>query len=131
MPAVEPLHEVELQRDALDHHAIVSISADVKKFRENLTDHENAIGVFKGKYLAVLYALSEPGEAVVGVDLFIGATNNDPRPVIEEVKANVAAACGESARLNILAADSCATWAKEPDSSHRQAVSVSRVQQLV
>jgi Methyltransferase domain len=69
------------------------------------------IGVFKGKYLAVLYALSEPGEAVVGVDLFIGAKNNDPKSVIDEVKANVATACGESGRLNILAADSCATTA--------------------
>jgi len=29
--------------------ALVAISADVKKFRESLTDHENAIGVFKGK----------------------------------------------------------------------------------
>ena len=62
------------------------------------------IGVFKGKYLAVLYKLSAPGEAVVGVDLFVGAARKaDPA---EEVRAHIARACGEAERLSIVIADS-------------------------
>ncbi|HUL95339.1 MAG TPA: class I SAM-dependent methyltransferase [Usitatibacter sp.] len=67
------------------------------------------IGVFKGKYLSVLYMLAEPGEAVVGVDLFIGASNT--QAVIEEVQANVAKACGGASRLKLLVADSLKTSA--------------------
>jgi predicted O-methyltransferase YrrM len=62
------------------------------------------IGVFKGKYLSVLYALSEPGELVLGIDLFIGAENT--RSVADQVKDNIARACGEAARLRLLVADS-------------------------
>jgi peptidoglycan/xylan/chitin deacetylase (PgdA/CDA1 family) len=62
------------------------------------------IGVFKGKYLAVLYKLSRPDEIVVGVDLFVGAI--DTKPVVELVRANIAAACGEAERLRIVVADS-------------------------
>jgi peptidoglycan/xylan/chitin deacetylase (PgdA/CDA1 family) len=62
------------------------------------------IGVFRGKYLAVLYELSQPGEIVVGVDLFIGAP--DMGTVVDLVRKNVAAACGEAERLKIVVADS-------------------------
>lgn len=62
------------------------------------------IGVFKGKYLSVLYEASVPSDIVVGVDLFVGA--EDARRVAEEVRANVAAACGSASRLNVTVADS-------------------------
>jgi SAM-dependent methyltransferase len=62
------------------------------------------IGVFKGKYLSVLYKLSEPTEIVVGVDLFIGALNT--HPVVNEVRANISNACGDAARLRLMVADS-------------------------
>ena len=62
------------------------------------------IGVFKGKYLSVLYELSQIGELVLGVDLFVGAVFTSA--VVEEVRANVAVACGENARLRLLVADS-------------------------
>lgn len=61
------------------------------------------IGVFKGKYLALLYELSREDEPVVGVDLFIGA--EDKAAVAESVRANIAAACGEASRLRLLVAD--------------------------
>ena len=62
------------------------------------------IGVYKGKYLSVLYKASSPGEVVLGVDLFVGAS--DRQAAVEAVRSNVAAACGEAARLKILVADS-------------------------
>jgi len=62
------------------------------------------IGVFKGKYLSVLYALSEPAEIVVGVDLFIGAV--DTQPVVDEVRTNISNACGDAAKLRLLVANS-------------------------
>ncbi len=62
------------------------------------------IGVYKGKYLSLLYWLSCPGEVVVGVDLFVGTP--DARGDVELVTANVAKACGEAKRLRIVVADS-------------------------
>ena len=62
------------------------------------------IGVYKGKYLSVLYQVAQPDEAVVGVDLFIGAP--DYGQIVATVRSNVAAACGEAARLRIVVADS-------------------------
>jgi hypothetical protein len=62
------------------------------------------IGVFHGKYLAALYALSQPGERVVGVDLFVGSRSHDEE--VKRVHANVAAACGDDERLKVVVADS-------------------------
>jgi SAM-dependent methyltransferase len=62
------------------------------------------IGVFKGKYLSVLYRLSRAPEAVVGVDLFLGA--DDVNAVARSVRANIAAACGDASRLRIVVEDS-------------------------
>jgi predicted O-methyltransferase YrrM len=62
------------------------------------------IGVFQGKYLAALYALSQAGEAVVGVDLFVGS--QDTRADARRVHANIVAACGSDERLKIVVADS-------------------------
>jgi hypothetical protein len=62
------------------------------------------IGVFQGKYLCVLYRLSEPGETVLGVDLFIGAPI--ARLAAARVRSNIANACGDAGRLKILVADS-------------------------
>jgi hypothetical protein len=62
------------------------------------------IGVYKGKYLAVLYELSRPDEDVVGVDLFVGS--EDTLKDAAAVKSNVAAACGDSLRLSMLVEDS-------------------------
>lgn len=62
------------------------------------------IGVYHAKYLAVLYKLSRPGEPVVGVDLFVGV--HDKGAAGETVRANIAAACGENARLKVVIADS-------------------------
>jgi peptidoglycan/xylan/chitin deacetylase (PgdA/CDA1 family) len=64
------------------------------------------LGVFKGKYLSVLYELSAPGEAVIGLDLFVGA--DDKALAAQVVHACIAGACGDSSRLRILAADSMA-----------------------
>jgi hypothetical protein len=62
------------------------------------------IGVYRGKYLAVLYQLSQPDERVIGVDLFIGAA--DTREAASVVHANIATACGGASRLRLVAADS-------------------------
>ena len=62
------------------------------------------IGLFHGKYLAVLYKLSNPDEVVVGVDLFVGS--NDTKADVARVEANIAAACGDHARLKVIVADS-------------------------
>lgn len=62
------------------------------------------IGVYKGKYLSVLYRLSRADEIVVGVDLFVGSP--DPQAEVPGVLANVASACGDAARLRIVVADS-------------------------
>ncbi len=62
------------------------------------------IGVFKGKYLAVLYELSQPDEIVVGVDLFVGSPN--PADEVPGVRSNIASACGGASRLKIVVADS-------------------------
>ena len=62
------------------------------------------IGVFKGKYLAVLYALSENDERVIGVDLFVGS--EDTAKDVRAVHDNVARACGDSRRLDVVVADS-------------------------
>jgi predicted O-methyltransferase YrrM len=62
------------------------------------------LGVFQGKYLAVLYRLSDPAEPVVGVDLFVGAA--DKEAAAGAVRANIAAACGDASRLRIVVADS-------------------------
>lgn len=62
------------------------------------------IGIYKGKYLSVLYELSEPGEIVVGVDLFVGA--EDKQAAADVVRANIATACGGRDRLKIVVADS-------------------------
>lgn len=65
------------------------------------------IGVYKGKYLSVLCRASTPGEKVVGIDLFIGAEDAATIAVVtDSVRANIAAACGDAARLAILVADS-------------------------
>lgn len=73
------------------------------------------IGVYKGKYLAVLYALSRDDESVVGVDLFAGSSNLGSD--VRAVKDNIAAACGDARRLKIVVADSLeldsATLARE------------------
>lgn len=62
------------------------------------------IGVYKGKYLSVLYKVSHPHETVLGVDLFIGASNSEE--VVALVRSNIAAACGEASRLKIVVSDS-------------------------
>jgi len=62
------------------------------------------LGVFQGKYLAVLYRLSDPAEPVVGVDLFVGAA--DKEAAAGAVRANIATACGDASRLRIVVADS-------------------------
>jgi peptidoglycan/xylan/chitin deacetylase (PgdA/CDA1 family)/predicted O-methyltransferase YrrM len=62
------------------------------------------IGVFRGKYLSVLYELSTPDERVVGVDLFVGASDKDAAAA--RARADIAAACGDDSRLAILVADS-------------------------
>jgi predicted O-methyltransferase YrrM len=62
------------------------------------------IGVFKGKYLSVLYHASAAGEAVVGVDLFVGA--DDAASIAEAVRQNIVGACGSAARLKVIVADS-------------------------
>ena len=84
------------------------------------------IGVFKGKYLSVLYKLSAPDEAVVGVDLFVGAT--DKAPAADAVRAHIAAACGDNSRLRILVADSLeldsAKLARESGESRFRFVSI-------
>ena len=64
------------------------------------------IGVFKGKYLSVLYELSKPAEIVVGVDLFIGASGIALALVLDDVRGNIAKACGDAARLKLLVANS-------------------------
>jgi hypothetical protein len=62
------------------------------------------IGLYRGKYLSVLYQLSRPDELVIGVDLFIGATvKQEP---VRLVEANIAAACGDHDRLRVIVADS-------------------------
>jgi SAM-dependent methyltransferase len=75
------------------------------------------IGVFKGKYLSVLYELSAPGEAVVGVDLFVGAEDLDE--VVRGVRGNIAAACGDDSRLRIVVEDSLRLEAKRLRSEAR------------
>lgn len=62
------------------------------------------IGVYEGKYLSVLYELSQPDEPVVGVDLFVGAL--DKQPAAAKVRSHIAAACGENARLRVVIEDS-------------------------
>lgn len=62
------------------------------------------IGVYEGKYLSVLYELSQPGERVVGVDLFVGALVK--QPAANRVRSHIAAACGENARLKVVIEDS-------------------------
>lgn len=62
------------------------------------------IGVFKGKYLAVLYKASAADESVVGVDLFVAA--DDAAKTADSVRANIAAACGGATRLKVIIADS-------------------------
>lgn len=61
------------------------------------------IGVFKGKYLSLLYKLSAPSDPVVGVDLFLGA--DDTERIAREVRDNIAAACGDASRLTIIVSD--------------------------
>jgi len=53
---------------------------------------------------AVLHQLSRPDEIVVGVDLFVGC--NDTKAEVARVQANIAAACGDHARLKVIVADS-------------------------
>ena len=62
------------------------------------------IGVFKGKYLSVLYKLSRPDEIVVGVDLFVGSAS--VMLDVHRVRSNIKAACGDHARLKVVVADS-------------------------
>jgi len=65
------------------------------------------IGVFKGKYLAVLYHASRQEEAqVVGIDAFIGSRDTNANE--QEVHDNLASVCGDSRRLKIITADSTA-----------------------
>lgn len=64
------------------------------------------IGVYKGKYLSILCRAAGSEEKVVGFDLFIGA--EDTASVAESVRANMAAACGAPARVEIVVADSLA-----------------------
>lgn len=62
------------------------------------------IGVYKGKYLSVLYKTSHPDESLVGVDLFIGSPNQELD--VDGVRSNIAAACGDASRLKIIVANS-------------------------
>ncbi|MEP7069793.1 MAG: class I SAM-dependent methyltransferase [Usitatibacter sp.] len=62
------------------------------------------IGVYKGKYLSVLYKLSQRDETVVGVDLFNGPSNSEE--VVAQVRSNITTACGDASRLKIVVADS-------------------------
>jgi hypothetical protein len=61
------------------------------------------IGIYRGKYLAALYALSEADEALVGVDLFVGG---DATQAGREVRSYLQQACGDASRFELLVADS-------------------------
>ena len=65
---------------------------------------DTEIGVYKGKYLSVLYSLLQADERLVGVDLFVGA--GDVKKAAELVRSNIAQACGDNRRLKMLVADS-------------------------
>ena len=73
-------------------------------FSAGLSGNVLEFGVFQGKYLALLYALSAPGQSrVLGVDVFIGARDIDAAKKL--VTKNVREVCGDADRLSILSAD--------------------------
>jgi hypothetical protein len=61
------------------------------------------IGVYRGKYLSVLYALSERDEALVGVDLFVG---DDQAEAARQARMYVEQACGDASRFQLFIGDS-------------------------
>jgi hypothetical protein len=61
------------------------------------------IGVYRGKYLSVLYALSQPDESLFGVDLFVG---DDKEEAARQARANVEQACGDASRFTLMVGDS-------------------------
>jgi hypothetical protein len=64
------------------------------------------LGVFRGKYLALLYAASAAASRpVLGVDLFPGMDEPSIASAKEQIAAAVTAACGDAGRLRLLAAD--------------------------
>ena len=67
----------------------------------NLTGNIVEIGVYKGKYLAVLYNyLNTEDERVIGIDAFIGATNTEHAK--KQVFSNILKAFGKNRQLDIL-----------------------------
>ena len=64
------------------------------------------LGVFRGKYLALLYAASAAASRqVLGVDLFPGMDEPAIASAKQRITATVASACGDAGRLRLLAAD--------------------------
>ena len=64
------------------------------------------LGVYRGKYLALLYGCSAPmARRVVGVDLFAGEDSRHNRAAIAAVKDTMRSAWGDSDRLELIAAD--------------------------
>jgi predicted O-methyltransferase YrrM len=61
------------------------------------------IGVYRGKYLSVLYALSERDEKLFGVDLFVG---DDKAEAARQARAHVEEACGDASRFELMVGDS-------------------------
>lgn len=77
----------------------------------NLTGNITEIGVYCGKYLAVLYQHANENEHVLGVDAFIGATNiEQPK---QNVFQNILKICGDNRRLNIFVGDSLDLTSKD------------------
>lgn len=67
----------------------------------NLSGNIIEIGVYHGKYLALLYQyLDKENERILGIDAFIGATETEPAR--KNVLNNIQNVCGDSQSLNIL-----------------------------
>src|SRR5438270_905230 len=92
-----------------DEAALLTAHLTALQRSEGISGPVLEIGVFKGKYLSVLYELSTPGGRVVGVDLFVGAIL--PSAVTGEVRRYIATACGDDSRLRLLVGDSTAMGA--------------------
>lgn len=67
--------------------------------RRGLTGNIAEIGLYKGKYLSLMYRYARPDEKVVGVDCFVGSEDLEYDKAV--VSGNVASACGESDKLRI------------------------------
>jgi hypothetical protein len=82
-------------------------------FTDMLMQHQTSIGitgpiaefgVYHGKYLALLYALAQMEDRVVGIDAFVNM-NEPPATSMERVSANVRLACDDNARLTVIHED--------------------------